>query len=475
MLSDLFFRFRSLLHRKSAEAELDAELQFHFEHAVEKNMRAGMSCEEAARRARIAFGGLEQAKEDCRVAWGTAFVEAFLQDIRFGTTILIRSPGFSIIALLTLALGIGATTAILSVVDAVLLRSLPYRDASRLVLLYEDRTSTGFPRKEFTPANYADCKDQKQIFKDVAAIDADRFYNLTSNGAVPERLSAEGVSWNLFSMLGTSPLLGRVFRPEEDVPGADHVVLISHRLWRDRFGGDSSVIGQDIRLNGEKYSVVGVMPSRFAFPNKSADLWIPIAFTSQGIADRGSHYLMVVAKLQHGVSVQRANTELLAFSRHLKQQYMNIMQFVDGFVAEPLQELYTRDVRGGLIVLLAAVGFILLIACANIANLLLSRANVRRREIGLRGALGATQGRIVRQLLTESALLAGAGGIIGVILAHFSFGLLKVLIPTDLSRTISLTLNLSVLGVAILIHSRASFYVDSRPRSRCRKPISTTL
>lgn len=469
MLSDLFFRFRSLLHRKSAEAELDAELQFHFEHAVEKNVRAGMSREEAARRARFAFGGLEQVKEDCHVAWGTTFVEAFLQDIRFGARMLMRSPGFSIIALLTLALGIGAATAIFSVVDAVLLRSLPYRDASHLVSLYEDRTSTGFPRKDFTPANYADCKEQKQIFTDVAAIDRDRFYNLTNKGAVPERLSAEGVSWNLFSILGTSPLLGRVFRPEEDAPGADHVVLISHRLWRDKFGGTSTVIGQDIHLNGKKYSVVGVMPSGFSFPNKSADLWVPIAFTSQGITDRGSHYLMVVAKLEHGVSVQRANAELLAFSKHLKQQHMDVMRFVDGFVAEPLQEIYTREVRGGLIVLQAAVGFILLIACANIANLLLSRANVRRREIALRGALGATQSRIVRQLLTESALLASAGGIIGVILAHFSFGLLKVLIPADLSRTISLTLNLSVLGVAILISFASVFLCGLAPALQMSK------
>jgi putative ABC transport system permease protein len=194
-----------------------------------------------------------------------------------------------------------------------------------------------------------------------------------------------------------------------------------------------------------------------------------VAFTSQGITDRGSHYLMVVAKLHRGVSVQHANAELLAFSRHLKQQHMDIMRFVDGFIAEPLQEIYTREVRSGLIVLLAAVGFILLIACANIANLLLSRATVRRREIGLRGALGATQSRIVRQLLTESALLAGAGGIVGIILAHFSFGLLKVLIPADLSRTISLTLNLSVLGVALLISFASVFLGGLAPALQMSK------
>ena len=194
--------------------------------------------------------------------WHWPSIENLVADVRYGLRVLRRNPGFIVVAALTLTLGIGAAAAIFSVVDAVLLRSLPYHHASRLVSLYEDRSSTGFPRKKFTPANYDDGKEQKQIFEDVAAIDADRFYHLTGGGAATEKLSAEGVSWNLISRLGTSPLLGRVFRREEDLPGADHVVLISYRLWGSRFGGDSNMVGQDILLNGEKFRspVVRALP-----------------------------------------------------------------------------------------------------------------------------------------------------------------------------------------------------------------------
>ncbi len=396
-------------------------------------------------------------------------MNGLLQDVRYALRQLRKSPGFTAVAVLTLALGIGANTAMFSVIDAVLLRPLPFRDPDRLVSLYEDRSHAGFARKEFTPANYADCKEQKQIFKDVAAVDADRFYNLTSKGAAPEKLWAEGVSWNVFSILGTRPLLGRVFRAEEDMPGSEHVVLISHRLWRGRFGGDSNLVGQDIFLNGEKYSVVGVMPPGFSFPDKNADLWVPIAFTPQGLADRGAHFLMVIAALQSGVSIERANAQLLVFSQRLRQQHMDIMRFVDGFVAEPLRRIYTRGVRGGLIVLVIAVGFILLIACANIANLLLSKVVVRQHEIALREALGATRRRIVRQLMTESSVLSTAGGAMGVLLAHSAFTFLKELIPVDLSRTVSLNLNLRVLALTILISFASAFLFGLVPALQISK------
>jgi predicted permease len=461
--------FKQLFSRRLLYSDLSEEIQEHLEEKVEELVASGMPRNQAIATARREFGNLTLIEERGREVWQWPSIENVVADLRYGARMLRKNPGFTAVAVLTLTLGVGATAAIFSVVDGVLLRPLPYRDPSRLVSLYEDRSSTGFPRKEFTPANYVDCKAQTEIFEDVAAIDADRFYNLTGNGAAPEKLLGEGVGHNLFSLLGIQPLLGRVFLSEEDTPGSDHVVVLSHRLWLSRFGGDRNVVGQDILLNGEKYSVLGVMPPGFSFPNKNADLWTPIAFTPQGLASRGAHYLLVVARLRFGVNIEHANADLLVLSQGLRQRHMDIMRFLDGFVAEPLQEIYTRDVRGGLIVLLAAVAFILLIACANIANLLLSRAAVRQREIALRSALGANRARLVCQLLTESALIAAAGGVLGLLLAEGSFSFLRNLIPEDISRTVSLRLNLPVLTFAVVISFASTFLFGLAPALQISK------
>jgi len=309
----------------------------------------------------------------------------------------------------------------------------------------------------------------RQAFADISA-GAEDFFNLSNPGGGPERLMGERYTWNIFSLLGVKPLFGRVFQPEEDRPGFEHVTLISYRLWHGRFGANPNVIGRDLVLNGDKYRVIGVMPPGFSFPGKAADLWIPVAFTSQQLESRGEHYLQVVARLQPGVSLKQANAELQVLAQRLIRQNPDIMKFVDGFVAEPLQETYTRDVRRGLIMLLAAVGFILLIACANIASLLFSRAAARQREIALRCALGAHRGRIVRQLLTESSLLAATGGFLGVLVAMAAFNLLKVLIPQDLSRTVSLALNLPVLTVTLLITFASTFLFGLVPALQISKP-----
>jgi predicted permease len=397
-------------------------------------------------------------------------MRTFIQDLRYGLRLLARSPGFTAIALLTLTLGIGATAAIFSVVDAVLLRALPYRDPQRLVSVFEDISQTGFPRNTPAPGNYADFRAQTGIFEDIAAsaeYGSYHVFNLTgetgAGAAEPERLDSASVTQNLFAVLGAKPALGRVFRPEEDRPGGSPVVLISHALWLRRFARDLNMAGRVIILNGQKCTVVGVMPANFAYPSTHVDLWTPMAFKSADLANRGAHYLEVVGRLRPGVSVAQANAALLVLSKRLARAYPETNAEIRRFFAEPLQDTYTQNARTGLIVLMAAVGCILLIACANIANLLLARATGRQREIAVRTALGAARGRIVRQILTESALLAAGGGLLGMLLADWCFAFLKNLIPVDLSRTVSLSLDPGVLAFAVAITLASSFLFGMAP------------
>ncbi len=399
-------------------------------------------------------------------------MRTLLQDVRYGLRLLARSPGFTAIALLTLMLGIGATAAMFSVVDAVLLRALPYRDPQRLVSVFEDASGTGFPRNTPAPGNYADWRAQTQIFSGVAAT-LERVYSLTGGPegqhGEPENLDGTAVTQNLFSVLGVEPVLGRVFLPEEDRPGAPHVVLIGHGLWQRRFGGDPNLVGRAITLNNEKYTVVGVMPPGFSYPFRDPELWTPAAFTPERLANRGAHYLTVVARLQPGVTVAKANAELRVLCNRLARAYPDTNAGISRFFAEPLQSTYTRDARTSLMVLMAAVAFILLIACANIANLLLSRATGRQREIAVRTALGAARGRVIRQMLTESALLACGGGLLGVLLAGGCFNFLKNLIPADLSRSVSLSLDPHVLAFAVGISLASSFLFGMAPALQVSK------
>jgi putative ABC transport system permease protein len=383
-----------------------------------------------------------------------------LQDIikalRYGARTFFRNPGFTAVALITLGLGIGATTAMFSVVDAVLLRSLPYHDPPRLVAIYDDRSRAGFPRTDFSPANYQDCRTQNHVFEGVAAIDENTF-NLTGTTGDPRKLTGIMSTWDLFPLLGVQPLVGRTFSQEEDRPGNERVVLISYRLWLGRFAADPGIVGRGILLNDRKYTVIGVMPLGFAFPDAGDDLWMPRAFTPEALASRNEHYLMVIARLKRGVSLTLANADLKVLANQLARRYPEAMRFDSRFFAEPLQERYTRESRRGLLLLLGAVGFILLIACANIANLLLSKSASRRHEIALRRALGADRTRIVRQLLTESALLAVGGGCLGILLAECCFRFLNHLIPEDLARTVSLSLNFTVLGFALALSLTSTF------------------
>jgi putative ABC transport system permease protein len=390
------------------------------------------------------------------------------QDLRYGLRILAKTPTFTAIALLTLMLGIGATAAIFSVVDAVLIRPLPFRNPDRLVSLFEDFSSMGFARNTPAAFNYVQWKAQHKVLEDVAAT-VGSVYNLTASDGDPEKLEGQRVTANLFSLLGVRPLLGRSFLPEEDRDGGPKAALISHRLWKRYFAGDPNLVNRPILLNGEKYTVVGVMPSGFAFPSKDSDIWTPAQFSSGELANRGRHYLQVFGRLRPGVTIDQANAALQVLRGQLARQYPDTHARIQRFFAEPLQQTFTRDVHRGLIVLMIAVGFTLLIACANIANLLLARNSVRQREIAVRSALGAARARIIRQMLTESGLLAIGGAVLGILAASLCFQFLKNLIPDDLSRTVALEFNWQVLAFTLLISVVCSVFFGLAPALQLAK------
>lgn len=375
-------------------------------------------------------------------------MDTLLKDIRYGVRSLLKRPGFSAIAIVTLALGIGANTAIFSLVNAVLLRPLAFADADRLVMVWEDASFAGFPRNTPAPANYVDVKNQNQVFENIAAIDM-RSFNLTGDGE-PERVEANGVTASFFPLLGVRPALGRTFLDEEDKPGANRVVIIDYNLWQQRYGGQPNIIGRGLALNGEKYEVVGVMPKGFQFMNSKVGIWVPIAFTSEQLQSRGRHYLRVVARVKQGVTLAQADAQVRSIYQRIVQDNPETADRLAGY-AKPMRDELAGDVRRPLLVLLVAVGFVLLIACANIANLLLSRAASRRREMAVRAALGASRLRILRQLLIESLLLAVVGSALGLLLATWSFAFLQRLIPDGLVHSTKLRIDLPVLGFTLLV------------------------
>ena len=450
--------------RPQVEGEMEEELQMHLRRRADDLERQAFSRAEAERQARIEFGGYQRYKEECREALAPRLLEKLIADVRYGLRQLRHNLGFTTVAVITLALGSGATTAMFCVVNAVFLHPLPYRQSERLVSFFS--SSAGFSRNLPAPGSYAYWRTETNLFEGVAADDS-RSYTLTGGGE-PEQLEVEAVSPELFPLLGVTPLLGRVFGPAEDKPGADHVVLVSYRLWRGRFGGDPTLVGQNILLNGEKYTVGGVMRPDFSFPFSTSDAWIPIDLTPEQLNDRWDHYLNeVVGRLRPGITLQKANAELLLQSQQLARAYAAANGgSIERFFVEPLRTTYTRDARAGLLLLMAAVTFILLIACANVASLLLSRMEQRQHEIATRIALGASRAQIFSQLLTESAILAIAGSALGVVLAEKSLGFLKALIPGDLVHSVALTLDLRVLAFLVLVLVVSTLLFGSAPGMR---------
>ena len=383
--------------------------------------------------------------------WGFKWMEILWQDVRFGVRMLVKSPTFTIVAVLALALGIGANSAIFSVVNTILLRPLPYPDPDSLVMVWEDRTKAGYPRDTPSPANFISWKEQSQTLLGMSAY-TNLSVSLTGVGE-PERIEGQRVSASLFPLLGVEPLMGRAFLPEEDQPGGNRVAIMSHGLWQRRFGSDPNIVGKALMLNGESRTIVGVMPANFEFPARENDIWVPIAFPPDEAARRGAHFLRVIARTKPGVSVEQAQAEMNTIAAGLQQQFPQTNTAV-GAALIPLHEQLVGDIRPALLILLGAVGFVLLIACVNVANLLLARASARQKEIAVRIALGAGRLRLVRQFLTESILLSALGGAFGLLLAVWSIKLLTAFIPANISQAKSVSIDAGVLlftvGISLL-------------------------
>jgi putative ABC transport system permease protein len=440
----LRLRLRALVRGDAVDADLRDEIESHLQQLIDENLAAGMSPADARTAARREFGAVPQVMEESRDARGVAWIVHLLQDTRYGVRLMMRSPGFAATAVLTVALGIGATTAMFSIVYGVVLAPLPYREPQRLVNIWSTAHKRGLPRAYVGMANVYDFRARNHVFEEVAALRAVSNFNLTGVGE-PERLNASRVSANLFPILGVTPLIGRTFTEDEDEIGHEHVTVLSYGLWQRRFAGDPSIVGRSISLNGEPHTVVGVMRADFAYPTREIQIYTPMTFDPVELVDRANYSYLAVARLRPGVSVEQARVDIGTIAAQLEREYPKTNEGIGAEIVPMLADTVTT-VRRPLYLLLAAAAAMLLIGCANLANLLLARSLIRQRELAVRAALGAGRGRLVLQSLGELVPLLAVGGAIGLAAAAWIVNTFVPLLPADLPRAENIALHLPVLA-----------------------------
>ena len=429
MLSEVLIRVRALFRRRAVEGDLDEELRFHLERQVEKYLQGGLSREAAKRRAWMEFGGLERAKEECRDARGVQFLDTLLQDMRYGVRMLRKSPGFTAVAVITLALGIAVNTTIFSVASGLLFHKPSVRDPDRVMVISSSNPAKDAYAPDRTPASaldYLDWRDQSRSFSNMTAAVFDDF--TVSGGMAPERVAGARVSSSFFQLLGVTPALGREILPEENQSGGDKVVVLSDELWKERFGGDPRVVGSLVKINGVSFTVVGVMPNTFRLWDFPAELWVPLVFSADELRPgaRSWRWLRVLARLKPGTEVRQATAEMQLIAQRLAQAHKDTNEGWGASVMS-LQRYSIADsnAQTATAFLMAAVAFVLLIACTNLANLMLSRNSTRQREFTIRAALGAGRFRLARQLFTECLLLSVTGGVLGTLGAFWGVAALR--------------------------------------------------
>jgi predicted permease len=453
LLNILSARLHALLRREAVVGDIDEEMRLHLEMVMEENVARGMAPEEARQAALRSFGNFDKVRERAYEVRGGGTMETLLQDVRYGARVLAKHRAFTAVAVLTLALGIGANTAIFSVVNELLLHPLPYPDSDRLVMVWE-KTSQGMPQNPTSRNNFRAWRERSNAFAGMAAF-SDQRLSLTGGGE-PEEVPVQFATPELFRVLGVEPVLGRGMTQDDALPGSPDVAVLSHGFWQRRLGSDPKVIGRPIRLNGMPYTVIGVLPKGFEWhlqkkssTGRPAEIWTILPMPTEGQAAQFGRFLSVVARLKPGASLDAAKAEMKAIAARLE---IEDPEHDKGSTVEvlPLREQFVGNVRPALMILLGAVGFVLLIACANVANLLLSRAAAREKEIVLRMALGARRIRVVRQLLTESLLLAVLGSLLGLAFAWWGLRALVAISPRDLVNLHGVGLDLPVLALTLI-------------------------